>query len=215
MRSHKLRCWNVAGACACASAGVAGTVWLSDAFLTAPAGVPLFFLFASSTMFAALLAASAAWTGGRIRAVAAIVLTSFTSVYPIAYASEGLRNWMYRSDPTGVGDDVARGPCTSRTTSSVSNGSITADVRETYCEGNWSGDLMYFVFVRTPDGRNVRSSLVYRYAAFTGGSATPPIVQWMAPLRLRITGVRAPIQGTFYHRDRILGTTIDDALSSL
>jgi len=107
------------------------------------------------------------------------------------------------------GDDVARGPCSSRTTETVPNGrGLAASVRETSCSGNWGDDVMYFVFVHPAGLPNTRQDLVYRYTVNPEGYLEPPTVRWITPASLRISTGQSPPVTTTLQRTELRGTAI-------
>jgi hypothetical protein len=168
-----------------ASLTIAGTAVLGNDFLAAPVGA--FIYFPAAVMLNILGFSLALWLllarRGNSALVASgvlgVIALTASSVIGVPFATFTIIDKLYHSDPIGVSDDVALGPCKTRSVSATKNqNGLIADVRETYCSGNWDGDLMYFVFVHEPGGRDTKQTLVFRYRADTLPSTKPPTAVW-------------------------------------
>lgn len=75
-----------------------------------------------------------------------------------------LVNKVKYSDPIGVGNDVAPGPCKTTTLAKTSSSSgLVAEARETSCTGTWDGDLAAFVFLHPRGKPCAKDNLVFRF----------------------------------------------------
>jgi len=190
----------VAGAFLVVGLTVAGTVWLEDYFLRAPIGALIYLpaaamldLFGFSLAAVSLLSwrylTARVGQGAMVLSVLSVIVFSAASVWYVPFVAERALDSIYHSDPIGAGDDVARGPCSTRSLKRTSNArGLLAEVRETLCLGNWDGDRMYFVFVHGPKGLDNKATLVFRYSADTLPSTRPPTAVWRSPKRLMISG---------------------------
>lgn len=178
---------------------IIATALLGDHFLTAPIGVFAYLPAAAVFLCVGYLSGLFVLTwntrlppfGGslveRLAIYGAIIVATAVSVVAVPTATFALEQRMFHSDPIGVGDDVARGPCGSRDVRSTPNGrDLVAVVRETVCAGNWDCDLMYFVFVHAPSVPNEKENLVFRYAADPQNKVKPPIVSWVRSDKLLV-----------------------------
>ena len=194
----EIRWPRLAGATILILLAIVATALLGDYYLHGPwLFWPVYLAEAFACTWGCYLLAVLIWTCGRpvppfggsilarLGVHIAIVAVSVVSIYAVPNIGEELTFRLHHEDPIGVGDDVARGPCRTRQVATVPNRrGLVAEVRETYCYGNWDGDLMYFVFLHSPGLPNTKQNLVFRYVADTLPDTKPPVISWTAPHRL-------------------------------
>ena len=168
--------------------------WLCDRFLTSPVG---FFVYFPPALLLAWWSLIAVWYAfsrdhpGFIAFILILIGAVGFSFLGAPWTSGSVERFLYHRDPIGVADDVATGPCRTREVVVLPNGrGSVADLRETYCSGNWDGDLMYFVFVHPATEINTRQNLAFRYSADTLPDVGPPGVRWLDARTLRVVADR-------------------------
>lgn len=197
-------------------------VWQAgNYYLVAPPGVFMYLPLATACAFLGFFVATLVLVWKRplpsgmskashFGALAAVIVTcTIVCVFGVPFLASGVEFLVFHADPIGKGDDVSRGPCTSKDLDFPNRRGLVASVRETYCSGFWDGDQMYFVFVHPTSVANAKSNLVLRYVGDTLPETTLPQVKWLSTRNLQIaSGTNHLSSERDYKRFEILGASI-------